>query len=291
VKLLALPVVAPLAVLLVERRSWKTAAASVGGALAVWAVLLVAYAGTLGELWQSVVTDHRDARDLGPSLADNVERVLLHPLDRRTAAAFLVVFGLLCAIGLLRRIELLALGAWIAASAVFLVAQQPLLDHHFVLLATTLAVPAGAGLGALVTHTPRARKGAVVAFAVIVLALAVAQELDRVADQNGDPPDAMWAADQLRGRTESRDLVGADLPIVPYLADRRMPGQLVDTSFVRLESGSLTDDKILDELEGVPAVVVGRELAKRPELLRELAARYPQRLERHGVTIYLAPSP
>ena len=90
VKLLALPVVAPLAVLLIARRSWRAAGAAFAGALAVWAALLIAYAGALGELWRSVVSDHRDARGLGPDFWDNVERVFLHPLDRRTAAAFLV---------------------------------------------------------------------------------------------------------------------------------------------------------------------------------------------------------
>jgi len=83
VKLLALPVLAPLAVLLVARRSWRLAAACAAGAAAVWAVLAGAYAGALGELWKSVVSDHRDARGLGPSLADNAERVFLHPLDWR----------------------------------------------------------------------------------------------------------------------------------------------------------------------------------------------------------------
>ena len=71
--------------------------------LAVWAVLLVVYAGALGELWESVVADHRDARGLGPSVADNVERVLLHPLDWRTPAGVLVPIGLVAAVVLLRR--------------------------------------------------------------------------------------------------------------------------------------------------------------------------------------------
>ena len=128
------------------------------GALALWVVLLVAYAGALGELWESVVADHRDARGLGPSVADNIERVLLHPLDWRTPAGVLVPIGLVAAVVLLRRVELLALGAWIVVSAAFLIAQQPLLDHHFVLLAATLAVPAGAGLGAAVTPHLRYRR-------------------------------------------------------------------------------------------------------------------------------------
>ena len=74
------------------------------------------------------------------------------PLDWRTPAGVLVPIR---AGGRGRAAEAArATGAraWIVVSALFLVAQQPLLDHHFVLLAATLAVPAGAGLGAAVTR-------------------------------------------------------------------------------------------------------------------------------------------
>ena len=288
VKLLALTVVAPIAVLLVARRSWRAAGAAAAGVLAVWVVLLVAYAGALGDLWESVVADHRDARDLGPSLGNNVERVLLHPLDWRTPAGVLVPIGLVAAFVLLRRLELLALGAWIAASALFLIAQQPLLDHHFVLLAATLAVPAGAGLGAVVGRAPAPARYAVAGAVALAIAVGFAQEERRLWRQDGDPPGVTWAAEQLRTLTQSDHFVATDLPIVAYLADRRVPGQLVDTSFVRLETGSLTDAEILEELKGVRAVVVGREFAKRRSLIRELAARYPKQVERDDVTIFLS---
>ena len=94
---------------------------------------------------------------------------------------------------------------------------------------------------------------------------------------------------ELRARTGPEELVGTDLPIVAYLADRRVPGQVVDTSFVRLATGSLTDAEILEELDGVRAVVVGREFASRPALVSELAERYPEQISEDGVTIYLAP--
>jgi Dolichyl-phosphate-mannose-protein mannosyltransferase len=289
VKLLAFPVVAPLAVLLVGRRSWRAAIAAVAGALGVWIVLLVAYAGSLGELWQSVVADHRDARGLGPSVADNVERVLLDPLDWRTPAGVLVPIGLVAAVLLLRRIELLALGALVAVSAVFLVAQQPLLDHHFVLLAATLAVPAGAGLGAAVTRISVPARYAVAVAAALAIIVGFAQEDRRLWRQDGDPPGVTWAAVRLRTLTQPDDFVGTDLPIVAYLADRRVPGELIDTSFVRLRTGSLPDAEILEALGGVRAVVVGREFGNRPALIRELAARYPLRDNKNGVTIYLVP--
>jgi 4-amino-4-deoxy-L-arabinose transferase-like glycosyltransferase len=289
VKLLAFSVVAPLAVVLAARRSWRAAGAAVAGALAIWAGLLVAYAGALDELWQSVVADHRDARGLGPSVTDNIERVLLHPLDWRTPAGVLVPIGLVAAFVLLRRVELVALGAWIAVSAVFLVAQQPLLDHHFVLLAATLAVTAGAGLGAAVTRFSVPTRYAVAGAAAFAIAVGFAQEERRLWRQDGDPPGVAWAADELRARTGPEELVGTDLPIVAYIADRRVPGQVVDTSFVRLGTRSLTEAEILEELDGVRAVVVGREFATRPALVSKLAERYPEQVSRDGVTIYLAP--
>ena len=291
VKLLAFPVAAPLAVLLIARRSWRAACAAVAGALAVWTVLLMVYAGALGELWKSVIADHRDARGLGPSIADNLERVSLHALDWRTPAGVLVPVGLVAGVLLLRRIELLALGAWIAVSAVFLVNQQPLLDHHFVLLAATLAVPAGAGLGAAAARVPVPARYAVAGVAGLAIAVGLAQEERRLWRQDADPPSVSEAADELRVQVRADELVGTDLPIVAYLADRRVPGQLVDSSFVRLGTGSLTDDRVLEELErnNVRAVVVGRLYAERPGLMAALRERYPTRLERDGITLYLAP--
>ena len=235
--------------------------AALAGAAAVWGALLVANAGALDELWESVVADHRDARGLGPSVADNIERVLLHPLDWRTTAGVLVPIGLVAAVVLLRRVELLALGAWIVVSAAFLIAQQPLLGHHFVLLASTLAVPAGAGLSAAAARVSVPARYAVAGGVALAIAVGFVQEERRLWRQDDDPPGVTRAADELRARTAPDRLVGTDLPIVAYLADRRVPGQLVDTSFVRLSTGSLTDSKILEELEGVRAIVVGREFA------------------------------
>ena len=291
VKVLALPVVVPLAVLLVARRSVRSAGAVVAGALAVWVVLAVAYAGALDELWRSVVTDHRAARDLGPTLGDNLRRVLEHPLDWKTPAAVLVVAGLACAAVFHRRVEMWALFSWIAAAALFLVLQQPLLDHHFVLLATVLAVTAGGGLGGAVERLPRPGRYAVAGIAALALAVGVAQEARRLARQDGEPSAVRNAAAVLRAATTRNELVASDLPMVAYLADRRLPGQLVDTSFVRLETESLTDGGILATLdrEHVRAVAVGREFAKRPALLAALRSRYPSRTERDGITIFRAP--
>jgi Glycosyltransferase family 87 len=292
VKLLALPVVAPLVVLLVARRSWRAAAALAAGAAVVWIALAGAYAGALDDLWTSVVTDHRHARALGPSLTDNVHRVFVHPLDWKTPAAVLVVAGLVCAGIWLRRVETLALAVWIVVSAAFLVYQRPLLDHHLVLLTTVLAVPAGSGLGAAVTHVPRPARFALTGALALALMAGFVQEERRLVRQSGDPPGVIWAAEQLRTLTKPEDLVATDLPIVAYLADRRVPGQLIDSSFVRLRGGSLTDMDVLGTLvrKKVRTVVVGRLYAEDPRLMMALRTAFLDKwVERDGVKIFHAP--
>ncbi len=292
VKLLALPVVVPIAVLLIGWRSWRLAGAVAAGAASVWVGLLIAYAGALPDLWDSVVTDHRLARELGPSIGDNVHRVLLHPIEWRTPAGILVPIGVVCAVLFARRLETFALLSWIAASAVFLVYQQPLFDHHMVLIVTVLAVTAGTGLGVAAERVPQPARVAVVGVGALLLVAGVVQEERRLARQDGEPAAIQAMARQLRARTAPAELVGTDLPIVAYLADRRVPGQLVDTSYVRLGIGSLTDSDIVATLErdDVRAVAVGRTFAGRPALVRALRARYPKRIERDGITLYLRPA-
>jgi hypothetical protein len=201
-----------------------------------------------------------------------------------------VPIGLVAAVVLLRRVELLALGAWIVVSALFLVAQQPLLDHHFVLLAAALAVPAGAGLGAAVSRVHIPVRYAVVGVIALAIAVGFVQEERRLWRQEGDPPAVVDAAEFV-GESEPDTVVVTDLPIVAYLADRRVPGHLVDTSFVRFGTGSLTDVDIIETLSerDIRVVVVGRQFAERPRLMRALRERYGTSVHLNGSTVFLAP--
>jgi hypothetical protein len=68
-----------------------------------------------------------------------------------------------------------------------------------------------------------------------------------------------------------------------------MPGQLVDTSLVRLSTSSLPPQRVLAILrqERVAAVVAGRSFLRYPDLLRGLGARYGEPLSNGGVRVYL----
>jgi 4-amino-4-deoxy-L-arabinose transferase-like glycosyltransferase len=289
-KLLAVPVAAPLAVLLLARPTRGKLLAFAGGALAVAGALAIRYAYALGPLYDSVVVEHRNAQSLG-SFGDNVHRVLLHPLDWHTPAGLLIPLGIALAMVIAPGVETAALGAWIVASGAFLLYQRPLLDHHLVLLATALAVTAGAGFGAGLRRLPRP----VLAAGATLLAAAVAagfvQEHRRLArNALPEPAEVRWAVNAVRTRTPPADLVATDLPIVPYLAGRRIPGELIDSSYGRLLSGTQTTEEILAVLRRrrVRAVLVGRNYRLKPDLIAALRARYPRHLENDGVTFYLA---
>ena len=100
-------------------------------------------------------------------------------------------------------------------------------------------------------------------------------------------PGIKWAATVLRIRTPPGSEVASDLPIIPFLADRRQPGTLVDTSWTRLGSGWLTEAEVLRTIDRhhVSAVIVGHNFAGYPTLLRALRIRFPVILRRERVSL------
>jgi hypothetical protein len=252
-KLLALPIVAPLAVLAWQRRIGpRTAAALVGGAAAVVVALLAVYAGLLPDLWRDAVDFHREARSI--PVAQSAGSRLLDYFSLRTPTTWVFGVAVLAAAALRRQ---LALWAWSAAAVGFLLVQVPLLDHHFVLLAAALATAAGASLA-----SPRGRLAlAGVAVACVGAAAGWIQDYRQIGRSTPpEPAEVRQAADAVRALTRPSELVASDLPIVPYLADRRLPGDLVDTSAVRFASGSLTRRDV--RAAPVRVYVVGREFRR-----------------------------
>ena len=262
-------------------------AATVGGTV-VGLAFVVAYLGVIGELWESVVVYHRDARDTPPVIDET--HALLTFLNWRTPFAWLVVAGLVASALLYRRrraLRVWALWLWGALSVAFLAYHSPLHDNHLLLLPVALAVPAGIALAVLADRS-RYRLYALSGLALVLAAGYVQQQRRIVEDRIDEEPELVAAADTLRRVTRPDDLVVSDHSIVPFLVRRRVAGPLVDTAVLRFQTGSLTDAEVLRELEewDVRAVAVGRAFAERPALLRGLAARY--RLLRGGpVRIYV----
>jgi hypothetical protein len=252
-KLLAIPVIVPLAVLAWRRRlDRRAAAALLGGAALVAAALVIAYGGVLGDLWRDAVDFHRDARsaDVGQSAGSR----LVDYFSLRTPTTWVAAAGAVAAVAFRRH---LVLWSWAAAAMIFLLVQAPLLDHHFVLLAAALTTAAGTSLVA-------GRGRLLLAGLAVACAGAAAgwvqdyRQIDRSTEP--EPAEVRAAAAAVRELTRPGELVASDLPIVPWLADRRMPGDLVDTSAVRFATGSLTPRDV--SRAPVRVFVAGREFVR-----------------------------
>jgi 4-amino-4-deoxy-L-arabinose transferase-like glycosyltransferase len=265
----------------------------VGAAAIVLAIVLATW-GEWSGIWHGAVSYHQAARrvpDAGSTISANAHRIA-HFLDLRTPFGWLVPTGLvawfLLVLGRLG-VPLWPFWAWTGAVVVALVFQKPLHDNHMVLLAATLAVPAGTALGAVATRL----HGRVGLAAMLVLLLAIsagyAQQVRQFSrNAMGEPADFLWAVDQVRDHSRPGQLVVADQPIIAFLAGRRVPGDLVDTAYLRFESGYLTERQVLARIDqgNAAAVVVAREFRERPAILAGLARRFPHRVSRGKVAVY-----
>ena len=261
--------------------------APVLGAAAVCTAIVIAYHGALSEIWHGVFVTH--ARILGTNTAvSNLHRAATF-VDPRTPFSWLVILGaiasaLLAALGRHRRL-LAALWLWVVGGYGFILAMHPLSDHHFVFLAVSLALPAGVGLGlAAADFGLRRPAGGLVAGAVALLVVVAMVKDNReiVGGVVRRPAEIGWAVTQLRTHTRPGDIVVSDLPIVPYLARRQMPGQLIDTSIARIAFEDLPPTEVLrliDESRAT-AVIIGRMFQTKPAIVAGIRSRYARRLHR-----------
>jgi hypothetical protein len=288
VKATALLAVPGLAVLIWPGRG-RAALAAAGGAAAVALAFALAHLRALDDLWQSAVVYHSRARNT-PAVLDNVEEVLRF-LDVRTPFAWLVVLGalataLLAARG--RSRQTVALWAAPALAVAFVAEHHPLHENHLLVLPVALAVAAGVALGAALARAGRRRLPAAALLALVLAAGYVQQHRRAAAEERSEEPELVWAAEQLRAAARPGRLVVSDQPIAAYLADRRVPGELVDTAFLRFATESLTVDEVLREIDehDVAAVAAGRAFTEHPALLEGLDLRFPRRRLHDGVTVF-----
>jgi 4-amino-4-deoxy-L-arabinose transferase-like glycosyltransferase len=291
VKLFAVVAGLPLAALALRHRRVQEALYLASGFAAVVAAFAIGYRNVLHEIWQGVFGAHLEA--VGghqPGAESNLSRILRVP-DLHTPFGWLAWAGIAFAVyWFVRRKPLGLWPLWLftAGAAAFTLTMRPLLDHHLVLLATALAVPAGASVALTLA---RVRDWLLLGLVVFVGA-GLYQEHHRLA-RNAVPerPDYVWAARVVAQETSPDELVVSDVPSIPYLAHRREPGQLIDTSIARIINEYLSPAGVLQEIarSGARVVVVGRNFRSKPEIIRGLEQGYP-RVLRHGeVTIYVRP--
>jgi hypothetical protein len=289
VKPIALVAVLGVAVLL-RRGGGRAALAAGGGAAAVVLAFAAAHARAVGDLWESVVVYHARARDEPVGGLDNLD-ALLGFFNWRTPFPWLVALAAALTVALAwrgGRRRLAALWAGPALAAAFVLVHHPLHENHLVVLPVAFALPAGV---ALAVGAERLRLPAAALLALALLP-AYAQQHRRAALEEADePPEIAWAADELRAAAAPDRLVVSDLPLAAYLADRRVPGELVDTAVLRFATGSLTVEEVLTVIddEDVAAVAAGRALTDHPALLAGLRERFERVAHEGRVRVYSDP--
>ena len=156
------------------------------------------------------------------------------------------------------------------------------------LLAAALAAPVAATTREALRTLGRPLSALSAAALLAAGAFAYERTWHEVANAPATAPDLSSAAAFARARLPAGSEVSSDVEIVPYLAGMRQPPDLVDLSFVRVETGSISDARILAESRTSAAFVVGRALADRPALLAALRRRYARTTRFGPLTIYFA---
>jgi 4-amino-4-deoxy-L-arabinose transferase-like glycosyltransferase len=288
-KLLAAPFLVPfLALVLAARAGRRVLPAAAGGAMAVLAALALAHAGSLGAVWEAVVSDHTGAAQLG-SFTENA-RWIRDLLEPRTPIAWLVPAGFLALLLARPARRTWPLWTFVPAAAGFLLLVRPLADHHLLLLTVAYAVSAGPSLAlGVASLRPRALRACAAGVVALFVVAGLYQEQRRLhRNDQPSPPELAWAVDAVRAVTREDETVVSDQPIVPFLAGRRQPGALVDTSNTRITGGGLTSGEVLAEIERVDpaAVVVARMLTTLPAVVGRLGELYPRRARCGEATLY-----
>lgn len=268
-----------------RRLAWAAAAAA-----ATTATILAVNAAALGDLWESIVVYHRRASST-PAVIDRWASIadLFNP---RTPAFWLVVAGgLAFALRVGRRratVAEFALWGWAAAAFVFLATYSPIHYNHLVALPLPLALAAAASLGAQVVSLRARRREAAIVVLAVVLAAGFAQQWRRLAIAGESQSAAETAAaTTLRRVTRPNDFVATDLPVSAVLADRLVPGPLVDSAYLRFQTRSLTQASVLSEIDRwcVTAVVTGRAFTSEPALMQGLKQRFAGASTAAGATV------
>ncbi len=222
---------------------WRAARPSLRALGAGWLVMttliVLPFAGNLANLWHQVVAIRRIAEGLPITGTSNLG-VLLGAWWE----APLIAVATISVIANIRRERWVVaiFGLWGALTLVALILQRPLFTHHLALLAPPCVLCAAllpSDLAATALSALRGQlAGLLLAGVVVIGALTI------VAQQNelrAHPPlTTLLAALDLGNVTEPGTLVITDDPMVAVLADRDVPPNLADPSYVRIASGQLT---------------------------------------------------
>ena len=297
IKLLAVTVLVPFVAVVIRARDKRLTLGAIAGAAIVVLAFLAAYGGVLSSLWRDAVAFHLNAESApvpgAPSSLRARAAEVFDALTGRPGAptvffVLLVVGAVATLVAWSRRqlLETVPLWLWAVASAFFLAVQRPLWKHEILALIVPLALAAAIAIASLTYGSWRAGP-----FVAAVSCIAVLVGLIHAAAQSeaGTDRELERAVLVVRHRTPPGTTVASDVPLIPFLAGRRQPGDLVDTSFTRVAAGALDRARILRSIERdhAVAVVVGRLFEQDPKLLADLHRLFPRTIRSGRFTIYV----
>ena len=246
-------------------------------ALAVIGICLAPYLHDWHEPVRQVGTFHFDARVVDE--LTGLESTWAHlrelaPFVRANAGLCLAALaGSIAGFAARPRLTLL-LVAFLVADIALLALQTPIFAHHFVLLMPPLAALAACVLLPF-RFTARAVVALLAAVAVLAGQLAIAQTVEGLALRADKT--TRTAVRQISRAVGPDELLVTDDQFVAGLADRDTPRWLVDTSWVRIQSGYLGVREFCDVIAepNVAAVYLGSgRIDDMPEFLDCVAASY-----------------
>lgn len=244
------------------------------GFLLATALMLAPFIARWDVFYAQVFSFHLAAEHaVNPGLLYNLQ--LIFTAWEMLPLALLTLVGVVAAVRHGRVATILTPTLWLVASFILLLDQQPLFDHHRVLLSPALALTAACALPLLFAArasrakharlgelrpdaaierandagTSRASTGrpyhtaAQYALAALLAVLLLGSGMSAIDDRvAAKPPMASQsrAARALEGLTVSGDVVASDDQYVAALAGRTVPPELVDTSLVRIKTGDLS---------------------------------------------------
>jgi len=251
-----------------------------------------------GDVWNQVVSFHSAARAVFPSLAIGQKcSLMLGFVDGERLLAYAAPFAVLSVLG---GLEGLAPLLWASCTFIGLLYNRPLFDHHMVALIPPIAMAAGVGWTqfwkwsrAMVEWSRRKNNlaGSVIGIAGVLgisagililaeqlrIAWTKAIALEALPQAAVDSPDLKLAR-LIAARTRPDDVILTDAQGIAFLAQRDVPPEITDTSFVRIATRYITarDVVSLSERRHVHAVLLwtGR-LNSMPEVARWAADHFP----------------
>jgi 4-amino-4-deoxy-L-arabinose transferase-like glycosyltransferase len=274
-KLLAAVAIIPLLLYLVlpRRQPVRVLWAFVAGTLVGLVVVLIPAFASLGRAYDDLVASHVIAgRAIHAGVTDNLGQLLQLP---ELPLLALAIVGAVLAIRR-RDLRIIAPLAWSLTGIVAVLLYQPLFPHHLLLLSPALALTSAIGFADLAAWRPAPGLAATTA---VMLAAAIGltvgfRAAQRVFIPNGHSAGLASAVDSM---TDPGDFVISDNPFAVALADRNIPGPLVDTSAERITAGLLTvaDLDAAREYYSVKVVLIdGDQLLGVPGFSDWLAAHY-----------------